>query len=184
MLVVCCGLTLLQTGCLVNTEITLKQDGSARVITSLETDPDSSSSSYTTDEQIIAYQDSFFKSSQISGFSLLTGSDNVTFNIKTIDSLGNYLYSGFNKNYFQFNYSGDTLTFTDGNGPAFKDKHHYRNYQCCTFEIKITSDRKIKSIQLNDRFIKPKNNTILIKKSHRQFKKKKKDIRLVIVFEK
>ena len=162
--VICFGLLAILAGCLSSSEITLKQDGSASVIT-----------------RNSVPKDHFYESPQISGVSWINDSLDVTFHIEAIDSLGNYLFASFNKNYFRFNYHQDTLTFTDGNGEPFKDRS---DYFCFAFSIHITSDRKIKSVQANHRFVRQEGNTVIIYKKGRRFNKKSKDARVVIVFEK
>jgi hypothetical protein len=102
----------------------------------------------------------------------------VSFNIKTIDSLGNYLYNDFEKNYFKFSYSNDTLTFSDGNTPIYR----YRRYPCWTSTISITSEQEIKSVETKNSFVKHKKNFVVIKKAGRKFKKKEKDTKVVVVF--
>lgn len=163
-LVLCYGLTLLFVSCVTTTEITLKKDGSAHVV---------STDGYT-------YPVSFFKSDQISELTWTADSTKVSFNIKTIDSLGNYLYTDFEKNYFKFKYSQDTLTFTDGNTPTYR----YKRYSCWTSAIRICSDQKIKSVKTKNSFVKKKKETVLITKHGPRFMKKKKDTHVVIVFEK
>ncbi|MDQ3112077.1 MAG: hypothetical protein M3R17_19505 [Bacteroidota bacterium] len=100
--------------------------------------------------------------------------------MKSIDSLGNFLYPKFNKGFFRFRYNQDTLVITDGNGPPFS---YTRKYATCTFSINITPERKIKSIEKNQKFVKQKGNTIIITKSRNDFLREGKDVRVVVVFE-
>lgn len=104
----------------------------------------------------------------------------MEYNIKTIDSAGNYLYTGFNKDYFRLKFSNDTLTLKESDGPALKNKH---DYDCCTFTISITSERKIKSIQANRSNVKQKGNTVYIIQKGRHFRKGKKKLDVMIVYE-
>lgn len=174
---ICCVSALLQTSCLINSEIKLQPDGSAHIYTGSVANCDS----LNTKAQINACQDRFFSSSQISGLSWAPDSIHVEFSIKAIDSAGNYLGDYFNKDYLQFRYSHDTLTVTDGHGVPFKNGEKYR---CCMFFISITSDRKIKSVQTNNRFVKQKGNAVTIAKKGPRFYKEKKNTRVVIIYEK
>lgn len=164
MLVIYSGLLFFSGGCVAVSEIALRQDGSAHVIV-------------TNDYP----RDHFYESSEVYDLSRINDSLSVAFNIRTIDSLGNYLYTGFDKNYFQFKYSQDTLVITTGNGPAFKERGYYF---CFSFSIRITTDRKIKSFRSNRHAVKLKDNTIIISKSHRYFDRRGRNARVVIVFEK
>jgi hypothetical protein len=159
----CSALIFCFASCLTVTEITLKQDGSAHV-------------AFTNGGASL--RKDFYKSDQITDLTWLDDSVNLSFNIKTIDSLGNYLYEDFEKNYFKFHYSNDTLTFTDGNTPTYR----YKRYPCWMSEIRITSDQKIKSVETKNSFVKHKKNTVIIEKAGRKFKKKEKDTKVVVVF--
>lgn len=161
-LFICFGMILLYSSCITTTEITLKQDGSAHV-------------AFTNGATL---EKDFFKSDQVTDLTWTNDSANVSFNIKTIDSLGNYLYPDFEKNYFKFKYSNDTLTFTDGNTPTYR----YKRYPCWTSYISITSEQKIKSVETKNRFVKKKKNVVIIEKAGRKFMKVKKDTKVVVVF--
>lgn len=160
-LLTCC-LFLLLAGCTSWTEITLKKDGSAHVAAH---------------NLGIVNHEAFFKSDLITDFTWDTLSMTVSFNIKTIDSLGNYLYDDFEKNYFKFHYSNDTLTFSDGNTSTYR----YRRYPCWTSHIHITSEKPVKSVETKNSFVKHKNGAVTISKKGRKFRKPKKDTKVVMV---
>ncbi len=169
------SLSLQFTSCIMNTEINVRTNGSAGVTTSyvfLDTT--------TTMKQIVAYQETFFSSHEISGLSWDKDSQNVAFDIRTIDSLGNYMSNRFTKDYFQFRYHGDTLTFTESKNPALKKKH---SMDCCLYLITITSERKIKSVLANNSSVTQDGNSVIIKKKPRHLRKGKKQTEVVIVFE-
>jgi hypothetical protein len=159
------GMVLIIVGCSTTQQITLKQDGSATV---------------TARELLEIVKGNFYKSDQISG--LYWDKDSfIIYNVKNIDSVGNYLWHNFNKDFFQFKYTGDTLTITDGHGRAFKDS---TGFYCWSSVIEITSDRKIKSVHTKNSFVKKRKNAVIINKSKRRFKLKRKNTHVIIVFEK
>lgn len=162
-LLTCCLFLLLLASCTSWTEINVKKDGSAHV---------------SAHNLGILNPEAFFKSEQITDFTWQTDSLSVSFNIKNIDSLGNYLYDDFEKNYFKFHYSNDTLTFSDGNTPTYR----YRRYPCWTSHIVITSEKPIKSVETKNSFVKHKNGSVTISKKGRKFKKTKKDTKVVVIF--
>lgn len=107
---------------------------------------------------------SFYKSSVIKNYSVTK--ENTQFIILNIDSLGNYLSPYFNKNYFKFKYSGDSITFTDGYGQAFVDIH---DKSCCHQQIELTFDKPIKTIRTQNKFIRLKKNKVIISKKRKAF---------------
>lgn len=169
------AVALLFSACVISTDIRINSDGSGHVKTQYV-----SKEYLTTGKQIAAYQDTFFSCSEITQLKLVNDSFNVEFEIRTIDSLGNYLYEGFTKDYLRFHYSNDTLTITEADGVGIPDKH---KYDCCLFVISIDSDRKIKSVRSDNNIVKHKRNTVWIEKKARHIKNGKKKIHAVIVYE-
>ena len=166
------GILSAPTNCTTKQEIIVKKDGTASVITSADN---------ALDENYKLENDPFYKSNLITNLSWGGYKKfNVTFDITAIDSVGNYLSPVFNKNYFQFEYNQDTLTITDGNGSTFKED----NWYCCGSQIEITSERSIKNVQTKNSYIKHKKDKIVILKSKHEFRRKKKNMHLVIVFDK
>ncbi len=109
---------------------------------------------------------SFYKSSVIKNY--ISTKKSTQFTILNIDSLGNYLSPYFNKNYFKFQYSGDSLTFTDGYGQAFVDAN---DKSCCHHQIELAFDRPIKSIRTKNKFVRLKKNKVTILKQRDKFSK-------------
>lgn len=161
--------------CIMNTEINIRTNGTAGVTTSYVIED-----TLTTEKQIVAYQKTFFSSQEISGLSWDKDSQNVTYNIRTIDSVGNYMSNRFTKDYFQFRYHGDTLTFTESENTALKKKH---SMDCCLYFITITSERKIINVQSKGSSVKQDGNSVIIEKKPRHLRRGKKQTEVVIVFE-
>jgi hypothetical protein len=148
--------------CTITQQISLNQNGSADIKPS----PD-------VDNQV---ESGFYKSNEI--YNLKESKQCISFSIKTIDSLGNYLSPALNKNIFQFRYTQDTLFIIQQEGKVFTDIN-------CNLFIVITSERKIKYIQTQNSSVKlKKGNKIVIGKSRRSFKKREKNLRVVVVFDK
>ncbi len=156
-------LVLYFSSCTASQKIFINKDGSANISSSVDE---------------INQMENFYKSDQISKL-FWDNKTGINFTIKTIDSLGNYLSPVFNKNIFEFKYKLDSLIIIQRNGDALKTDDGF----CCHSQIEITSEQKIKSIQTKNLYIKQKKNKVVIQKSRRSFKKKERNLNLIIIFE-
>ena len=150
------------SNCSISQKIYLKADGSATIFAS---------------EEETEEVKEFYNSDQITN--LKWGSNGgINFNIKKIDSLGNYLSPAFNKNIFSFKLKDDSLFFIQNAGLVFE------NSDCIlTSTIEILPERKIKEIQTSNDGIKQKNNRIIIKRSRKNFTNMLEKINLQIIFD-
>lgn len=107
-----------------------------------------------------------------------TGGVILSFDIKNIDSLGNYLPI-MQKGFFQFHLDSNTLIVTDGHGIAFEEN----DCCCCHVDMLIKFEQDIKEIQSDSKVAKKKNkSSIQISKSKRQIKKGKSKVNLTVKF--
>lgn len=160
---------ILFSGCLTTTDIRLNPDHSAHVTTS----------NYGVDSFFLC-RSSYFKSELITNLDSVVDSLEIKYDIKTIDSLGNYLYCEFNKGFFRFNYRNDTLIYSDGNGPPCPVRTHFPCWHTC---IIITSDRKIKSVGSHHLHVKKRGNSVYITKKGTRYNRPSKSSQLIIVYE-
>lgn len=100
----------------------------------------------------------------------------VSFRIKDIDSLGNYLAPHLEKGYFQFKLKGNSLFITNGNGKRYIGS----TVLCCHISIDISFEQEINSVKINGRNKRQKKNLIHLGSTARQLKKDKKNINLVV----
>lgn len=118
---------------------------------------------------------SYYNSSVIKNYS--ASKERVQFTILNVDSLGNYLDPYFNKNYFKFQYSGDSLTFSDGFGQAFV---YNDDKSCCHQRIELTFDKPIKAIRTQNKFITHLENRVIISKRRKLFLKENTDVTIYL----
>ena len=118
---------------------------------------------------------SFYKSPIIKNYS--STKEGTQFTILNIDSLGNYLSPFFSKDFFKFQYSADSITFSDGHGQAFKDPN---DKTCCHQQLELTFDRPVKTIRTQNKFVKLRKNKVIILKRRKTFSKEKTSVTIYL----
>jgi hypothetical protein len=157
------GVICFLSNCTISHKLFIDDQGSAKVITTNDIDT------------------FFYKSSEISIITAAKGNNNlIEYSVKSIDSIGNYLSSIFNKNVIHFVYKNDSLLIYQSSFEVLKEE--FDDIFCCNLVLEISSNRIISHVKTLNENVKFKKNKVIIRKTKKSFNYKNKILEVLIVF--